>query len=71
MKCLILLAGLLLSLSVAAQTFPERTPRILGGFAAGGTSDIVNRVLAESAGTTLGMRPVVDHRLPIERKAEA
>ena len=60
MKCLILLAGLLLSLPVAAQTFPERTPRILGGFAAGGTSDIVNRILAESAATTLGMRPVVE-----------
>ena len=60
MKCLILLAGLLLSLPVAAQIFPERTPRILGGFAAGGTSDIVNRILAESAATTLGMRPVVE-----------
>lgn len=54
------LAGLMLALPVTAQTFPERTPRILGGFAAGGTSDIVNRILAESAATSLGMRPIVE-----------
>lgn len=60
MKRLFLLAGLLLALPATAQNFPERTPRILGGFAAGGTSDIVNRILAESAATTLGMRPMVE-----------
>lgn len=60
MRRLFLLAGLLLALPAGAQNFPERTPRILGGFAAGGTSDIVNRILAESAASTLGMRPVVE-----------
>lgn len=60
MKRLLLFAGLLIVLPATAQNFPERTPRILGGFAAGGTSDIVNRILAESAATTLGMRPMVE-----------
>jgi len=60
MRRLILVFGLALALPAGAQNFPDRTPRILGGFAAGGTSDIVNRILAESAATTLGMRPVVE-----------
>ncbi|MCW8085669.1 Bug family tripartite tricarboxylate transporter substrate binding protein [Sabulicella glaciei] len=61
-RLLPLLAACLLPAFAAAQGFPDRPPRILGGFAAGGTSDIVNRILAESAAQTLGQRPVVEVR---------
>lgn len=58
----LLLAALLLAGTASAQTFPERPPRILGGFAAGGTSDIVNRLMAEGAAPVLGQRPIVEIR---------
>ncbi|MBS7811565.1 Bug family tripartite tricarboxylate transporter substrate binding protein [Roseococcus pinisoli] len=58
----LLLAALLLSGTALAQTFPDRPPRILGGFAAGGTSDLINRILAEGVFATLGHRPVVEVR---------
>ncbi|WP_424812285.1 Bug family tripartite tricarboxylate transporter substrate binding protein [Roseococcus sp. YIM B11640] len=58
----LLLALLLACGAASAQTFPERPPRILGGFAAGGTSDIINRILAEASFATLGQRPVVEVR---------
>jgi tripartite-type tricarboxylate transporter receptor subunit TctC len=61
-KRLLAVIALLLALPAAAQNFPDRPPRIMGGFAAGGTSDIVNRILAESAAVTLGVRPVVEVR---------
>ena len=54
-----LLALLALAAPAVAQ---ERPARILGGFAAGGTSDIVNRILAEAVAPTLGQRPVVEVR---------
>lgn len=57
MRWLLLL--LVLALPARAQ---ERPARILGGFAAGGTSDIVNRILAEAVGAALGQRPVVEVR---------
>ena len=62
---LLLATSALLPLAIVpadAQNFPERPPRILGGFTAGGTSDLVNRILAESAAATLGTRPVVEIR---------
>ncbi len=62
MRRLLVIASLLLASPAWAQGFPERPPRILGGFAAGGTSDTVNRILAESAAATLGIRPVVEVR---------
>jgi tripartite-type tricarboxylate transporter receptor subunit TctC len=58
----LLLAALLLAGTAQAQSFPDRQLRILGGFAAGGTSDIINRILAEGALATLGQRPVVEVR---------
>lgn len=58
----LLIAALLVAGTASAQNFPERPPRILGGFAAGGTSDIINRILAEAAVATLGQRPVVEVR---------
>ncbi len=51
-------AAALLAGPAAAQS----PPRILGGFAAGGTSDMVNRILAEGVAPALGARPIVEVR---------
>ncbi len=40
----------------------DRPLRIVAGFAPGGTSDIVARVVAEGVAATLGQRPVVENR---------
>ncbi|MBL6457145.1 tripartite tricarboxylate transporter substrate binding protein [Belnapia sp. T6] len=57
------IAGLLLlGLAQTAAAFPDRPPRILGGFAPGGTSDIINRLTAEAVAQDFGQRPVVEIR---------
>ena len=61
----ILAATALLALALspaAASAWPERPPRILGGFAPGGTSDIVARLMAEAVAPAFGQRPVVENR---------
>jgi tripartite-type tricarboxylate transporter receptor subunit TctC len=61
----ILLAGAALALALcplAARAFPDHPPRIIGGFAPGGTSDIVARLVAEAIAPTFGQRPVVENR---------
>lgn len=55
----LLLALLLLPGLAAAQ---DRPPRILAGFAPGGTGDLVARLIAEGVAPHLGARPVVENR---------
>jgi tripartite-type tricarboxylate transporter receptor subunit TctC len=60
-----ILAGLVAALLLAAPAmaeFPDRPLRILGGFAAGGTSDLVSRIVAEAVTPLLGQRVVVENR---------
>lgn len=45
-----------------AQEFPNRPPRLLAGFAAGGTLDIVARLMAEGMTPLLGQRVIVENR---------
>ncbi len=59
-RSVLLLLGLLLAIAPARAQ--ERVARIIGGFAAGGTSDIVARLVADSAGPLLGLRVVVENR---------
>ena len=55
---------LILSGTVTAQEFPQRTIRIITS-EAGGTSDFVARVVAQELSATIGQQAVVDNRGPI------
>jgi tripartite-type tricarboxylate transporter receptor subunit TctC len=57
-----LLTAALLALAPAAVQAQDRQPRIIAGFAPGGTSDLTARFIAEGIGTALGQRPVVENR---------
>lgn len=58
-RWLLTLAALCLAQPGAAQ---ERTMRVISGFAAGGASDLVTRLVAEAVGPILGVRAVVENR---------
>jgi len=55
-------SALVLAPHVAGAAFPERTLRIMVGFAAGGTVDTIARILANAAGPLLGQSIVVENR---------
>jgi len=46
----------------AAQTYPSKTVRFLVGFAPGGSTDIVARLIAQEMGRNIGQQVVVDNR---------
>ena len=57
-----LVAALAVSTWVGAQSYPQRPVKIVVPFATGGPADNYARFIAQR---------LQDHRLPIERKAEA
>jgi tripartite-type tricarboxylate transporter receptor subunit TctC len=60
-----LVLGAAVALPVAAQTtaaYPSKTIRILVGFAPGGSTDILARVIAQEMGKNVGQQVVVDNR---------
>ncbi|WP_424810710.1 Bug family tripartite tricarboxylate transporter substrate binding protein [Roseococcus sp. YIM B11640] len=57
----VLLFVALLPLSARAE-FPDRPPRIVVGQVAGGSSDIISRMVADAISPTLGQRVVVENR---------
>ena len=58
-----LLALLLwLSATTLAQTFPDRPINLVVAYTAGGSTDVVMRVLADIAGKHLGQRVIVENR---------
>ncbi len=52
----------LVSFSATAQTFPERPINLVVPYSAGGSTDVVMRVLADIAGKHLGQRMIVENR---------
>ena len=59
------LAGTLLALTtgnLTAQGFPAKPPRIVVGFAPGGATDLVSRIVAQKLGELWGQTVVVDNR---------
>jgi tripartite-type tricarboxylate transporter receptor subunit TctC len=63
MGLLALLGALALTTAVAsAQTWPQRTIRIIVGFGPGGGTDIVGRILAQAMQQRLGQSVVIENR---------
>jgi tripartite-type tricarboxylate transporter receptor subunit TctC len=54
--------GLMVAPRPARAAFPERTLRILVGFAAGGTVDTIARILANALGPILGQQVIVENK---------
>jgi tripartite-type tricarboxylate transporter receptor subunit TctC len=61
-RSLVLVVLAAASLSAQAQTYPSKTVRIVVGFAAGGPSDIVARLIAQQLSDRLGRPVVVENR---------
>jgi len=58
----VLCAGVLASGPAAAQQFPAKPVRIIVGFAAGGPTDVIARVMAQDMTASLGRSVIVENR---------
>jgi tripartite-type tricarboxylate transporter receptor subunit TctC len=58
----ILIEGAVLNSEVFAQTFPSRPIRLVVPFAAGGSTDVVARIVAAEMSKVLGQQVVVDNK---------
>ena len=61
-KVLAVLALLSLSAAVAAQGYPAKPVKIIVGFAAGGPTDVIARVMAQDMTASLGQSVIVENR---------
>ena len=58
----VLAALLFLPLMSIAQSFPNRPMKIIAPFPAGGTSDLISRIVAQRLGESLGQSIIVENR---------
>jgi tripartite-type tricarboxylate transporter receptor subunit TctC len=58
----VLLAGCFAAPAVAAETYPSHTVHLIVPYAAGGTGDIVARIVADRLSVSLGQSVVVENR---------
>jgi tripartite-type tricarboxylate transporter receptor subunit TctC len=58
----VLVAALFIPLVVKAQNYPNRPLKIIAPFPAGGTSDLISRVIAQRLGDALGQSVIVENR---------
>ena len=61
-QSVLLVAGLIAATPLYAQKYPERPIRLIVPFSAGGTSDLMGRVVGARLGEVLGTTVVVDNR---------
>jgi len=61
-NALVVLTALCAFAPAAAQQFPARPVRIVVGFAAGGPTDVIARIIAQDMSASLGQSFVVDNR---------
>ena len=57
-----LCAGLLAAAPAAAQTFPAKPVRVIVGFAAGGPTDVIARIMAQDMTASMGQPVIVENR---------
>jgi tripartite-type tricarboxylate transporter receptor subunit TctC len=62
MKVAVLMSGFILSVSLAAQPYPNKPISLVVPQAAGGTNDIVARLIAPAFGDAIGGSVVVENR---------
>lgn len=60
--CLLLFAGAMFSAPVIAQNYPARAIRIIVPFPAGGTADLLPRIVGEKLATSWGQPVIIDNR---------
>jgi tripartite-type tricarboxylate transporter receptor subunit TctC len=56
------IAGIALASGVAAQGFPEKPVRLVVGYAAGGPTDVIGRLLAQDMAATLKQSVIVENK---------
>jgi tripartite-type tricarboxylate transporter receptor subunit TctC len=61
-KCVVLLIAMFLAGPLVAQTFPERPVRIIVPYPAGGSNDIVARILGQKLSEEWGHQVIIDNR---------
>ena len=62
MKCFSALLALCLCSAAQAQSWPARTVRVIAPFAAGGTADLLGRIVAGKLSESLGQSFIVENR---------
>jgi tripartite-type tricarboxylate transporter receptor subunit TctC len=61
-KTVLILAGLAFAAQAAAQAYPNKPVKLLIGFAAGGPTDVIGRLLAADLSASLGQTMIVENR---------